>query len=114
MKVCIITPNTMLVENDFDKVNADGNQGNFCVLPRHVDYLAPLIPGILILTDSEGNQRFFANDFGTLIKCGSEVRINVLRAIESESLEHLQNTVTRRFRKMDETERAGAAAVASL
>ena len=114
MIVKLITPNSIMLHRDFVKVIADGTHGNFCILPRHADYLAPLVPGILVLTDQDDNVRLFATGDGLLVKCGNNVLITVRQAIASDNLVQLQATVRSRFQSMDAKKMAGIAAMASL
>ena len=114
MNVRLSVPTAELLNQSFVKVTADGAHGNFCLLPRHTDYLAPLVPGILILTDNDGNELYFANDQGLLVKQGNDVLISTRRAVQGNSLETLRQTVHDRFLRLDENERACQTAVASL
>ncbi len=113
MNIQLVTPAAVLLHGQFDKLIAEGTQGCFCILPRHIDYLVVLVPGILILAHDTG-ERYFAIDHGHLVKKNDDVLITVRRAIESDCLETLQATVQKNFLKMDAGEKAGMAAVASL
>lgn len=115
MRVKLVTPNRVEVHEDFDKVIAEGTHGSFCVLPRHIDYLAILTPGILELRNATlPNDRWFAVDRGLLIKQADEISIAVHQAIESSDLETLQTSVAHRFQRIESVETAGMTAVASL
>jgi len=114
MNVKLSTPTVMMIHRDFKKIVAEGTQGNFCVLPRHTDYLSSLVPGVLILTDEDDRVFYFAIDHGLLVKRGTEVFISVRRAIQGSNLEQLQEAVRNRFLRLDESEKACQTAVASL
>lgn len=114
MNIQLSIPTSVLLRKSVEKIVADGRHGNFCVLPRHTDYIALLVPGILVLTDESESEAFFANDHGLLLKRGNDVFISVRRAIPGDSLESLKHTVEDRFVRLDESDRACQTAVASL
>lgn len=114
MKVQLSVPTSILLEREVDKINADGAHGNFCILPRHTDFLSPLVPGILVFTEGDGNELYFANDYGLLVKQGRQVFIAARHALPGESLATLERTARQRFVELDEIDRASQAAFASL
>ena len=44
MKLTLNTPNEIMLDLVGTKVTAEGTHGSFCLLPRHVDFLAALQP----------------------------------------------------------------------
>jgi F-type H+-transporting ATPase subunit epsilon len=95
-------------------VRAEGREGSFCLLPRHVDYTAPLVPGILLYTDEDGTEHLCAVDTGTLVKAGDEVRVACFNAVPGADLERLRDTVRDAFHALDEHERETRSALARL
>jgi len=114
MTVKLSIPTSIVLQQPVTKVIAEGTHGNFCVLPKHTDFLSPLIPGILMLTELDGETIYFANDHGLLVKQGDVVSISVRRALRGTTLETLKQTVHDRFLQLDENDRACQTAVASL
>ncbi|MEL7500205.1 MAG: F0F1 ATP synthase subunit epsilon [Planctomycetota bacterium] len=114
MQVQVATPTSLIVNQACTKVIAEGAHGCFGILPRHIDYLALLVPGILILSDESGQETFLAVDEGILIKHGSDVHISVRRAIRGDDLVSLKTTVHQRFVQLDEADRNCQTAIASL
>jgi F-type H+-transporting ATPase subunit epsilon len=114
MKLKLLKPTQVVVDEDVAKVVADGVHGSFCLLPRHVDFLAPLVPGLLAFVDSEGKEQFVAVDEGLLVKQGDEVLVSTRQAIRGGDLDQLRNAVHEEFRALDERERAAKAAIAKL
>lgn len=114
MRLKVILPTQVLVDVLVKKVIAEAENGLFCLLPRHVDFVAALVPGILYYTTEEGGEQLAAVDEGTLVKCGDEVLVSVLDAVLGTDIEQLHSTVAESFRNLDEEERHGRTALARL
>lgn len=115
MKIEILLPSRILVTDDVSAVVAEGHEGSFGILERHIDYVSPLVPGILTYRRSaDGAERIFAVDEGTLVKVGPEILVSVRDAVEGDDLHTLRQTVERRFRSLDERERQARTALATL
>jgi len=103
IKLEILTPEKIVVSESVDKVIAEGGNGHFCLLPRHIDYLSDLVPGILTYWTGQ-DEHFLAVDEGFLVKYGEMVYVSVRNAIEGEVLEELETAVHDRFRNLDKRE----------
>jgi F-type H+-transporting ATPase subunit epsilon len=115
VKLQILTPARVVVEDEVTSVTAEGREGSFGILPQHVDYVSPLVPGILAYRRSaDGSDRILAIDQGTLVKVGDEVLVSVRDAVLGEELETLRETVERRFQRLDEREREARSALATM
>lgn len=115
MKIEILIPSRILAEDEASSVVAEGHEGAFGILERHIDYASPLVPGILTFRRSaDDTERIFAVDAGTLVKVGSEVLVSVRDAMEGDDLTTLRSTVERQFRQLDEREREARSALATL
>jgi F-type H+-transporting ATPase subunit epsilon len=108
-----MVPHRVALDLDVGKVAAEGTHGSFAVLPRHVDYVAILEPGILTY-HVDGAERYVAVDGGTLVKVGDEVRVSTRTAVPGDDLEHLERTVWESFLRLDEQERDARAALARI
>jgi F-type H+-transporting ATPase subunit epsilon len=96
------------------KVIAEAANGSFCLLPRHIDFVAALVPGILSFDNADGLENFVVIDQGTLVKCGKQVLVSTLNAVRGTDLEQLQAIVEQRFLQLDEHERVARTALARL
>jgi F-type H+-transporting ATPase subunit epsilon len=114
LQLKVFVPTETLVDEPVTKVIAEAENGSFCLLPRHVDFVAALVPGILIFTTQAGEECFLAVDVGTLVKAGDEVRISTLNAVYGADLERLKQTVEESFQTLDEHEREARSALARL
>lgn len=113
LKLNVMIPERILLKVNVAKIIAEAINGSFCLLPRHIDFVSVLEPGILIY-ESDGEEKFLAVDQGILIKCGYEVLVSVLNAVESDDLGLLEETVRKQFRKLDENERMSRSALEKL
>lgn len=114
MRVKVLLPTEVLVSERVDKIIAEADNGFFCLLPRHIDFVAALVPGILYYTTADGQERFVAVDEGMLVKCANEVLVSVPDATIGVELEALQAIVADTVRSLDEEERRARTALARL
>lgn len=103
IKLRVLTPEQNVVSEMVDKVVAEAQNGSFGLKPRHVDYLAELVPGIF--TYWMGTEEFFlAVDGGILVKKAEEVTVSVSHAVLGDDLEELESVVRQQFRILDQRE----------
>lgn len=121
MKLEITIPTRRLGEWQARKIVAEGVTGSFCLLPRHIDWVAVLRPGILSLeldVDEEAEEApgelFAATDSGVLVKRDRVVWVSVRRAVISEDLESLRQMVREQFHERDELEVRARSAASKL
>jgi F-type H+-transporting ATPase subunit epsilon len=114
MHLKVLLPTEVLINEPVSKVIAEAADGCFCLLPRHIDFVAALIPGILSFSSADGRENYLAVDEGTLVKCGTLVLISTLNAVPGTDLEQLRATVEERFLELDEHERVARTALARL
>ncbi len=113
MTVKVILPSGVLLEQEVVKVVGEAQNGSFCLLPRHADFAAALVPGILALTPPEDEETFLAVDEGILVKHGPEVLISTGNAVRGR-LGELQQAVREQFRELDQSEQQARLALDSL
>ncbi|MGB6300223.1 MAG: F0F1 ATP synthase subunit epsilon [Rivularia sp. (in: cyanobacteria)] len=114
MHLKVLLPTEVLIDEAASKITAEAENGCFCLLPNHVDFVARLVPGLLFFESSKGEEVFLAVDEGILVKCGSEVLISVRNAVRGTDLETLKNTVEQEFNSLDEKEQMTRNALAKL
>ena len=114
MQLKVLLPTRVLVDEQVTKVTAEAEDGSFCLLPRHVDFVAALVPGLLSFETPGGSEEFLAADEGMLVKCGPEVLVSTRRAVRGADLGALQRTVEQQFRVLDEREKAARTVAAKL
>ena len=114
MKLKVLLPTQVLVDEEVTKVIAEAENGSFCLLPRHIDFVAALVPGLLSFESGKGREEFIALDQGILIKCGPEVLVSTRNAVRGPDLGTLKQTVEKSFRVLDDREKMARSAFAKL
>ena len=114
MKLKVLLPTEVLVEEKVAQVTAEGENGFFCLRPRHVDFVSALVPGLLSYVNATGEEVFMAVGEGVLVKCGTHVLVSTAQAATGPALGSLKNTVEKRFRLLDDKEKSSRTAVAKL
>jgi F-type H+-transporting ATPase subunit epsilon len=88
------------------RIVAETYQGSVGLLPRRLDFVAALVPGILIVESEDEGEVYMAVDEGVLVKKGPEVLVSVRNAIGGDDLGLLREAVDREFRNLDEQEQS--------
>jgi F-type H+-transporting ATPase subunit epsilon len=114
MRLKLLLPSHILIDEPVQKIIAEGQDGSFCLEPRHVDFVSALKPGLLQFIAKDGQEVFVAIDEGILVKCADEVMISAYNAVRGDDLATLKDTVEHRFRQLDESERIARSALARL
>lgn len=116
MRIKIALPTRLIYDGEVRKVSGEAANGSFTMLPRHIDFVTALVPGILFFDTAgeETEEVFFAVDEGILVKCGPEVLVSTRNAVRSTDLESLHNTIHEHFEVLDEQERRARSALVRL
>jgi F-type H+-transporting ATPase subunit epsilon len=115
MHLKVLLPTEVLVDEAVVQVTAEAENGSFSLLPRHIDFVAALTPGLLsYVTAGDEQERFLAINEGILVKCGAEVLVSTQSAVAGPDLGRLQATIEEQFRFHDERERLTRSAMARL
>lgn len=98
------------------KITCPGIEGEFQILPKHVDGTWILTAGVLVLSIDADNKKqvYFAISQGVLVKEGSNVYLPCFQAIEGDSLQTLTNTVRKDLEVFDEREKKARRALLRL
>ncbi len=114
MTLRVLIPTRVLLEEEVQKVVAEGREGTFCLLPRHVDVASALVPGILSYVPQDGQERFMAVDHGSLIKRGGRVVVSTQNAVTGEGLGTLKETVEEQFLEINKREETARSMLARM
>ena len=114
MTLRVMVPERVIVEETARKISAEAADGSFTMLPRHIDFVTALVPGILSFVGADGTESFLAVDEAVLVKCGDQVSVSAFDAVLGERLETLHRTVQERFLQRDERERRSRTALSRL
>lgn len=115
MRLTVLLPTEILVDEEVAKVVAEAQNGSFCLLPRHIDFLAALVPGLLsFVKTADGAEEFLAADEGLLVKCGPHVLVSTRQAVRGGELGLLRETVEKTFKVLTDQEKRTRTALANL
>jgi len=113
MQVSLRLPARLLWQGRARRLQAVAEHGSFGMLPHHTDFVASLVPSVLVVEGVDG-ERFFGIDHGLLVKRGDRVDIAVHRGVAGEALDSLAESVAATFVDMDEEERQTRTALSRL
>lgn len=96
------------------RIVAETSEGSFGFLPRRLDCVTSLVPGILIYETPAAGEVFIAVDEGMMIKNGAEVLVSVRNAIVGKDLARLHQAVEEEFLSLNEQQQDIRFALAKL
>ena len=115
MRLTVLLPTEILVDEEVAKVVAEAQNGSFCLLPRHIDFVAALVPGLLSFVKTmDRAEEFLAADEGLLVKCGPQVLVSTRQAVRGGELGFLRETVEKTFKVLTDQEKRARTALANL
>ncbi|BBB91862.1 MAG TPA: F0F1 ATP synthase subunit epsilon [Methylomusa anaerophila] len=115
MHLKVILPHQIFWQQEgVKRIVVETRQGSLGLLPRRLDCVADLVPGILTYETDPAGESYLAVDAGMLVKCGFEVLVSVRNAIAGDELENLRQAVEAQFMKLNEQEKSVRMALAGL
>jgi F-type H+-transporting ATPase subunit epsilon len=114
MRLSVWAPAEVVLTEEVTKVKAEAENGWFCVLPRHVDFVTSVVPGLLIFELPDRTSQYLAIDFGVMVKCGANLSLSTRNAVRGADLGVLKQTIETHFLALREKEKATRAFEAKL
>jgi len=115
MNLKVLLPSRVFADKTgVSRIVAETHEGSFGLLPRRLDCVAALAPGILTYETKAEGEVFVAVDEGVLIKTGLHVLVSVRNAIGGTRLGQLREAVEREFLARDERDRNVRSAMAKM
>jgi F-type H+-transporting ATPase subunit epsilon len=115
MHLKILIPHQVFAEKSgVVRIVAETREGSYGLLPRRLDCVMALTPGILLYQSEGSPESYVAVDEGVLVKSGAEVLVSVRRALAGSDLRVLQAAVEREFLRLDDQERSLRMVLAKL
>jgi F-type H+-transporting ATPase subunit epsilon len=114
LQLRVLLPTRELINVIVSKIVADAVNGSFCLLPRHIDFVTALVPGVLTYNDIQSHEHFVGIDEGILVKCGQDVSVSTVNGVLGDSLGELRDQMKAHFAVLSEQERRSRAALARL
>lgn len=113
MRLRIFLPSQIYLTEETGKIIGRSISGEFCLLPRHRDYVTALPPGILAHYPADGTEKFLAVDGGILVKQGQEILLAAGRVVAG-GLGELEQEVATMLASQDQQEKKTMASIARL
>ncbi|MCA1796373.1 MAG: F0F1 ATP synthase subunit epsilon [Geobacteraceae bacterium] len=107
LELQVVLPSRIFTRvEDITHMSIDTPTGSVGFLPRRLDCVCPVIPGILAYR-RHGNteEEYIAVDTGVLIKTGHKISVSVHHAVASSSLPELEEIIHAEFEQLDEQEK---------
>jgi len=101
-------------ETGVSRIVAEARNGSFGLLPRRLDCVTALVPGILIYENETEGEVYVAVDEGVLVKTGSDVIVSVRNAIGGTDLGLLREAVEREFLNLNERQSSVRKVIAKM
>lgn len=114
MRLRVLLPEQILINEEIVKVIAEAENGAFSLLPRHVDFVTALVPGIISFTKVDQSEEFLAIDEGILVKCGPDVKVSTRNAVLGHELGELKALIQERFKRLSDHEKKSRDALFKL
>lgn len=96
------------------RIVAETHEGAFGLLPRRLDCVAAIVPGILVFETEADGETCIAVDEGVLVKSGADVLVSVRNAVGGPDLGKLREAVEQQFLNLDEQEKSVRSILAKL
>jgi F-type H+-transporting ATPase subunit epsilon len=114
MRLTVWLPPEVLLDEEVARIRAQAVNGSFGMLPKHVDFVTALVPGVLTFQADGKPEEYLAVDHGILVKCGPQVRISTRHAARGATLAELKMEVDKQFQHREESEKKARAFEAKL
>ena len=96
------------------RIVAETREGSVGLVPRRLDCVAALAPGILIYENGMEGEVYVAVDEGVLVKTGLDVLVSVRNAIGGTDLSQLREAVDQEFLNLNEGEQSVRSVMARM
>lgn len=107
MRLRIVTPLAVVIDEDALSVRAEDATGSFGILPGHADFLTSLALSVVEWTRADGTRHYCAVRRGMFsVSGGADIAVATREAVPSDDLAALGGTVLARFHADIERDRS--------
>lgn len=116
MKLKIMLPYKTILDKEIYKLSAPGIEGDFQILPKHIDGTWVLEAGVLIVSMDKDKkvEWYYAISEGVLVKEKDTIYLTCFQAIKGDTLEGLVQTVKDDLSVLKENEKKAKSALVRL
>lgn len=106
MNLKILLPyKVFLNENKVNKVIIETAKGSYGILPKRLDFVAALVPGIFTYETLNNTVQYLAVDEGILVKTGSTIIVSVQNSFGGTDLGKMHELVIKEYQEMRSSEK---------
>lgn len=109
----IFLPHTIFYQVKAIKIIGEGLHGRFAILPKHADFVTPIVASVLMVHASD-KLIYIALDSGLLVKTNQQVKIVTRQAVLGDSLDQLNIWLNEISDKESELEKEAKSALEKL
>ena len=102
MELKLVTPTEVVLSCPIQKITIEGIDGFRSFLPKHIDFITALKPGIITYLTQDNKTKYLACNRGLFVKCGTQVSISTPWAVMSDDLQHLKQHIKQAFQEMEQ------------
>ena len=102
MKLKVTSPIGIVLKAEIQKIDFEALDGHFTLLPKHQDFVTAMPPNIVAYQTMDGQMHYMACNRGVLVKKAAAVYMSVHKAVLSENLKDLSQTIEVEFKNDDE------------
>jgi F-type H+-transporting ATPase subunit epsilon len=107
MRLRIVTPLAVVIDEDALSVRAEDATGSFGILPGHADFLTSLALSVVEWTRADGTRHYCAVRRGMFsVSGGADIAVATRESVPSDDLAALGGTVLARFHADIERDRS--------
>ncbi|MBP5344297.1 MAG: F0F1 ATP synthase subunit epsilon [Alphaproteobacteria bacterium] len=114
MELKVVTPTEIILSCPVQKITIEGIDGFRCFLPKHIDFITALKPGIMTYLTQDNKLKYVACNQGLFVKCGNQVSVSTPWAVISDNLEHLKQHIKQAFQEMEQERKEVGVSMARL
>lgn len=114
MKLVICSPLETVVDAEISKISFEALDGYRTLLPKHVDYVSALGPGIISYIPQGDTVKYVACHQGIIVKQGAKVTVSAQGTVKGNTLAELKDLIQQNYKKNEEHRKELSAAMARL
>jgi F-type H+-transporting ATPase subunit epsilon len=114
MDLRILLPEKTYWQGKVKKIVGEAINGFFCLLPRHVDFVTIMTPGIFFALTEKEEDIYLAINEGILIKTNDQVTLSTRGAVKGDDLGDLKREVEENFIRINQQEEGARSALQKL
>ena len=114
MELKVVTPTEVILSCPIQKITIEGIEGFRSFLPKHMDFITALKPGIMTYLTQDNTTKYIACNQGLFVKCGTQVSISTPWAVVSDNLQRLKQDIKVAFQEMEQERKEVGVSMARL